>query len=153
MLDSSFPVVSSSCPCLFRIETKVHILTFWSLEHVFREACPTVNWFACCRFERYGGGVATVRTYGFEHSFLGRLNHLYWCRALLGNVKNGRKMMPSQRCWLNLESSSWWSSFRIAISTVNRSAWVRLEWNFTVFSTISTNCLMHFFLVQYYFNS
>jgi hypothetical protein len=47
-----------------------------------------------------------------------------------------------------LESSSLRRSFRIAVSTVNRSACVRLEWNFTVFSTVSADCLMHFFLVQ-----
>jgi len=147
---SSCPVFSSSCPCLFRIKTEAQILIFWSLEHVFREAGSTINWFAYRRLERYSGGVATIRTYDFEHSFLEHVNHLYWRWAQLEMWKM-EKTMLNYSCWLSLESSSWWSSFRIAISAVNRSAWVRLEWNFTIFSTISANCLMHLFLGQWLF--
>jgi len=76
-LISSFPVFSSSCPCLFRIKIEAHTLIFWSLKHVFREACPTINWFAYRRLERYSRGVTTVRTCDFEHSFFKRVNHLY----------------------------------------------------------------------------
>ena len=46
------------------------------------------------------------------------------------------------------ESPSWWSTFRMALSTVYWFAWVRLEWDFTIFSTTRTDCLMHFFLEQ-----
>ena len=92
---SSLPVVSPTCPCHFRVKTEVHTLIFWSFDHVFREACPAVNWFACRRLERYGGSLTTVRTCDFEHSFL----QFYWSPlfvlSVIGDVKDGRKMMPS----------------------------------------------------------
>jgi hypothetical protein len=70
LLLSSFPVVSSSCPCLFRVEPKVQTPVFRLLEHVFREARSTVDWFAYRRLERHSGGLATVCTCYFEHSSL-----------------------------------------------------------------------------------
>jgi hypothetical protein len=93
LLGPSFPVVSSSCPCLFRIKTEVHILIFWSLEHVFWVTGSTVNWFAYRRFERYGCGLTTVCTCDFEHSFLERVNHLYWCWACCKYEKWNKTML------------------------------------------------------------
>ena len=38
------------------------------------------------------------------------------------------------------------SSFRPALSAVDRPTWVRFEGNFTFLTAISTNCLVHLFL-------
>jgi len=70
---SSMPVVSSSCPGLFRVKTGVRTAIFWSLEHVLRETRFTVNWLACRRLEGHHSSLAAVGAFDFEHSFLGRV--------------------------------------------------------------------------------
>ncbi len=65
---------------------------------------------------------------------------------MVGSIKKNmtEKCGARNRCqYVNLVPSRW-SSLRIALSTIYRSAAIRLEWNFAFFSTISTYSLMHF---------
>jgi hypothetical protein len=70
---SSFKTASSPCPCIFRVKTEVQIATFSSIFNAFREACATVNRFACFRLERHCGVLAAVVAFNLKHSFLGRV--------------------------------------------------------------------------------
>src|SRR3990170_4396402 len=47
--------------------------------------------------------------------------------------------------------SSWWSSFGVALSAVDWPASVWLEWNFAFLSAVSSCCLVHFFVIQLFF--
>jgi len=47
--------------------------------------------------------------------------------------------------------SSWWSSFGVALSAVDWPASVWLEWNFAFLSAVSAGCLVHFFVIQLFF--
>ena len=47
--------------------------------------------------------------------------------------------------------SSWWSSFGVALSAVDWPASVWLEWNFAFLSAVSAGCLVHFFIIQLFF--
>lgn len=70
---SSLIVISSSCPCLFWIETEVCIDTFSLLERAFRETRATINRFAYRRLERHHSSFATIGTFSLKHSFLERV--------------------------------------------------------------------------------
>lgn len=70
---SFFSVVSSSCPCLFRVETGVTCDGFCLPDRVFREAGSAVDWFAWPRLEGHSGRFAAVRAFDFIHSFLLRV--------------------------------------------------------------------------------
>jgi hypothetical protein len=60
------------------------------------------------------------------------------------NIETRRKPISDQSCWLDLKSaSSWWSSLRVTLSAVYGFAAIGLEWDFTILSTISTDCLVH----------
>lgn len=70
---SSLIVISSSCPCLFRVKAEVYVVTFSRLKRAFRETSGTIDWFAFCRLERYHGSFATISAFSFKHSFLERV--------------------------------------------------------------------------------
>jgi hypothetical protein len=65
------PVVSSSCPDLFRAKAFVvaATITFIPVIRLFREAGSTVNRFAWSRLERNRGLITTTGAFDFKHRF------------------------------------------------------------------------------------
>lgn len=65
------PVVSSSCPDLFRAKAFVvaATVTFIPVIRLFREAGSTVNRFAWSRLERNRGLITTTGAFDFKHRF------------------------------------------------------------------------------------
>ena len=55
--------------------------------HVFREACPAVNWFAWSRLERNRSRITAIGTFNFKYGFLVRYNHLYLLCAIIEKSK------------------------------------------------------------------